>query len=102
MSENGVAVWWASPRLALPWHRTFLTPPEIERAKAFRRDEDRNRFVTANALLHLAAGRHLGAQPAIDRECPRCGGPHGKPLIDGLHASVSHSGDLIVVAITSL
>jgi len=97
-----VKVWWASPRHARPWHRTFLSPPELERAEAFRRDEDRDRFVTANALLHLAAEKHLGEKARIDRTCPRCGGPHGRPLIEGLHASVSHSGELIAVALTDL
>lgn len=97
-----VTVWWASPGHALPWHRAFLSAAEVKRADAFRRDADRDRFTTANALLHLAAGRHLGAVPAVDRTCTRCGEPHGKPLIEGLHVSVSHSGDLIAVALTEL
>lgn len=99
-----VSVWWASPRDAQPWHHAFLSPAELDRAAAFRRDEDRNRFTTANALLHLSAWRQLGARPSIERTCPQCGAPHGKPAISGggLHVSVSHSGDLIAVALTEL
>src|SRR5262245_56560988 len=97
-----VSLWWASPRDALPWHRAFLNDAERQRADGFRRDPDRDRFTTANALLHLAAWRWLGARPVVERACARCGGPHGKPVIKGLHVSVSHSGDLIAVALTEL
>lgn len=98
-----VTLWWASPRDAQPWHREFLKDAEIQRADAFRRDEDRDRFTTANALLHLAAWKHLGSRPVITRSCDRCGEPHGKPAVkDGPHVSVSHSGDLIAVAVTDL
>jgi len=101
-----VSVWWASPRDAQPWHRTFLSAAEAKRAEAYRRAEDRDRFITANALLHLSAWKHLGHRPVVDRSCTRCGEPHGKPMItgpvDGLHVSVSHSGDLIAVALTEL
>lgn len=100
---DSVTLWWASPRDALPWHRTFLTPAEQKRADAFRRDPDRDRFTTANALLHLAAWKHLGARPTVDRTCTRCGEPHGKPSLEGgPHVSISHSGDLIAVALTEL
>ncbi|HZM76705.1 MAG TPA: 4'-phosphopantetheinyl transferase superfamily protein [Candidatus Limnocylindrales bacterium] len=101
-----VTVWWASPRDAQPWHRDFLSPAEVKRAEAYRREEDRDRFTTANALLHLAAWKQLGSRPVVERACSRCGEPHGKPAISAptgsLHVSVSHSGDLIAVALTEL
>ena len=102
MPVTAVTLWWASPRDARPWHRDFLSPAEIKRAEAFRRGEDRDRFTTANALLHLAAWKHLGDRPMVDRACSRCGEPHGKPVINGVQVSVSHSGDLIAVALTEL
>ena len=98
-----VTVWWGSPGDARAWHRTFLTPAELQRAEAFRRQADRDRFTTGNALLHLAAWKHLGARPTVKRACARCGEPHGKPTVDGgVHVSISHSGDLIAVALTEL
>lgn len=97
-----VTLWWASPRQARPWHADLLTPAERRRAEAFRRDEDRDRFTTANALLRLAAEDFLGTAPVVDRTCPRCGEPHGKPRVQGVEVSVSHSGDLIAVALTDL
>jgi 4'-phosphopantetheinyl transferase len=101
--SSTVTLWWASPGDAQPWHRDFLQEAELKRADAFRRDEDRHRFTTANALLHLAVWEHLGARPVVDRACPRCGEPHGKPAVQGgPHVSVSHSGDLIAVALTEL
>jgi 4'-phosphopantetheinyl transferase len=58
------------------------------------------------ALTRLILAAHLNIGPAdvpIDRSCPRCGEPHGRPRLAtgaALDFSVSHSDDLIVVAIT--
>jgi 4'-phosphopantetheinyl transferase len=97
-----VTVWWASPAHVRPWHDELLTPAERERADAYRRREDRDRFVAANALLRLAVEQWLGHRPQIDRSCIDCGKPHGKPRIVGgpVHASVSHSGAMIAVALS--
>ncbi|MEN3539908.1 4'-phosphopantetheinyl transferase superfamily protein [Microbispora sp. ZYX-F-249] len=102
-------VWWADPR-----HETIdtLTEPlsvaELERAARFRRDQDRRRFLTGARLLRLAAGARLGISPGnvvVDRTCPDCDKHHGRPSIRAggtvLHASVSHSGDRVAVALTS-
>jgi 4'-phosphopantetheinyl transferase len=100
-----VTVWWASPAHAQPWHTTLLTEAEAVRAASYRRAEDRDRFVVANALLRLSAADHLGLpEVAIDRACSTCGEPHGKPTIPGskLQVSVSHSGDWVAVALTEL
>ncbi len=98
-----VTVWWASPAHARPWHDDLLTPAERERAEAYRRPADRDRFVVANALLRLAAERWLGFPPKVDRACDDCAKPHGKPRIiagGALEVSVSHSGERIAVALT--
>jgi 4'-phosphopantetheinyl transferase len=46
---------------------------------------------------------HTGTNPVVTRACPDCDRPHGKPLVPdtGLHVSVSHSGDLVAVAVTT-
>lgn len=90
-------------------HLRLLSPPERERHARYRRVEDRRRFALAAALLRLMVARHTGEAPgeiAIDRTCARCGEPHGRPVIGGpgaelgLHASVSHAGELAVVVLT--
>ncbi|MEO3813668.1 4'-phosphopantetheinyl transferase superfamily protein [Sphaerisporangium sp. B11E5] len=102
-------VWWARPQQ--PPADTVsgvLSPPELERALRFHRDADRRRFLTACLLLRMTAAAHLDLAPHqvhIDRRCPDCGKPHGKPHIvhpaGPLHASVSHSGDRIAVALST-
>lgn len=98
-----VTLWWASPAHVRPWHDDLLTAPERERATAYRRRADRDRFVVCNALMRLALARHLGSPADIDRTCTSCGKPHGKPAVVGhaLEISASHSGDWIAVALSA-
>jgi len=98
-----VTVWWASPAHARDWHEQLLTPAERQRADAYRRRQDRDRFVTANALLRITVARQLGRTPDIDRTCSDCGQPHGKPAVvgGGVDVSVSHSGEWITVALST-
>lgn len=70
-----------------------------------RREEDKQRLVVGNALLRLTVAGALGCRVeeiTIDRSCPDCDKPHGKPMVIGhdLHVSVSHSGDRVGVALT--
>ncbi len=62
-------------------------------------------MVLAAALLRLAVAAETGTAPGrvdVERRCPGCGEPHWRPTLPGtgLHASVSHSGDLVAVALT--
>jgi len=97
-------VWWARRQDAGPGLAGLLDETERQRWAGYRRDQDRERFVVGCALAKaVAAGAGYGEHPAriaLDRTCPRCGKPHGKPRIRGgdLELSVSHSGDLIAVA----
>jgi 4'-phosphopantetheinyl transferase len=89
-----------------PAHLAVLDGTEQARAERYRLAADRDRFRLGSVLLRMAAGRRLGAAPAdvaVDRTCRRCGAQHGRPLLPGtgLHASVSHSGDVVAVALTS-
>lgn len=91
---------------ARTWHPGLLDPTERERRAWFRRDQDRDRFTVAAALLRLAVGRRLGVAAAeieVDRTCPSCGQPHGAPRLPGreLFASISHSADRVAVAVAS-
>ena len=44
------------------------------------------------------------AQVSFDRACSQCGKPHGKPAVrgGGPELSVSHSGDLVAVAVATM
>jgi 4'-phosphopantetheinyl transferase len=83
----------------------MLDSREQARAQRYRLAEDRDRCLLGAALLRTAASHHLGVRPAdvsVDRTCPWCESQHGRPVLagSGLHASVSHSGDVVAVAIT--
>lgn len=96
-----VQVWWAG----LDHAPDLMDDAERARHATLLRDADRRRLAIGAALLRLAAGRVLGRDPRsirIDRTCPTCAKPHGKPrVVDGgdLHASVSHSGERVAVAL---
>ena len=104
-------VWWATPDLVLPESAqealaALLDPDEKARVEQLRRPEDRVRRLLGAAVLRLAAGAATGTPPAavrIERHCPTCPQPHGRPTLPGtgLHASISHSGDRVAVALTA-
>ncbi|RCG31156.1 4'-phosphopantetheinyl transferase [Sphaerisporangium album] len=103
-------VWWATPGdRTVETLSAVLSDPELERAARFRRDPDRRRFLTGAWLLRTAAATQLGVRPedvVVDRSCSDCNRHHGKPYIRTsgrrLHVSVSHSGDRVAVAMTSV
>ena len=86
-------------------HEQWLAGPEAARAGRFRLKADRDRFVLATALLRAAVASRTGGRPArvaVDRSCEHCGGQHGRPRLPGtgLAASITHSGDVVAVALT--
>ena len=105
LPPDGTAdVWWARRQDASDRHAGLLDTTERRRWAAYRRDEDRARFLTGCALAKTALARYTGLRPAdvrFDRTCGQCGEPHGKPVIEGgvVAHSVAHSGDLIAVAV---
>ncbi|QWT22996.1 4'-phosphopantetheinyl transferase superfamily protein [Subtercola sp. PAMC28395] len=90
----------------------LLEPAEHERASAFVRPGDRDRFITSHALLRLAAGEVFGVSAVtvnLDFTCRVCGGPHGRPSIaqpavlpgspSRYALSLSTSADRVAVAV---
>ena len=79
-----------------------LDDGERARAAAFLNPRDRQRFTVAHGALRLLAGHELDTRPAALTWVP---GPNGKPGLappwSGLHTSLSHSGDMIAVAIST-
>jgi 4'-phosphopantetheinyl transferase len=84
----------------------MLNSEELQRRERYVRAEDRDRFTLGAVLLRLAAAAHTERAPErilVTRTCAHCTMPHGRPVLpqDPLEASVSHSGDLVVVALSS-
>jgi 4'-phosphopantetheinyl transferase len=109
MEAGSCIVWWAKPADATPALAALLSPAERARADQFRNAEDRDRMIVAWGLARTVLADILGQDPAgiaVERECFRCGSrEHGKPrLADasaGIHFSVSHSGESILVAVSA-
>ncbi|WP_457512632.1 4'-phosphopantetheinyl transferase family protein [Streptomyces sp. TE33382] len=86
--------------------RQVLDDTEHDRAAELRRPPDRRCYVTAHVALRVLLGAHLGIDAhrvRFRREpCPCCGEPHGRPAAEDLrvplHFSLSHSGDLALLA----
>ena len=56
-------------------------------------------FLAGRALIRtLVQGIRGPGEVLIDSRCDRCGGDHGRPRTAGVSLSVSHAGDLVVVA----
>jgi 4'-phosphopantetheinyl transferase len=78
-----------------------LDDDERERMAAFRMAAPRERFVASRGLLRETLARYTGARPAAIRFCA---GAHGKPALadepdDGLRFNLSHSDDLLLIAV---
>jgi 4'-phosphopantetheinyl transferase len=100
-------VHWAALDQLRPSHLDLLDATEHERRTAYVREDDRTRFALAAALLRLTVADRTGTAPEaveIDRTCPTCGKPHGRPRLPGgaLHLSVTHSGPCAAVAVTKV
>ena len=104
LPDGTADVWWARRTDAPNRLAGLLDETERRRWAAYRRPEDRERFLVGCALAKAALARYTGRRPAgvrFDRTCATCGEPHGKPVIagGGPGHSVAHSGDLIAVAV---
>ncbi|MBB4912590.1 4'-phosphopantetheinyl transferase family protein [Actinophytocola algeriensis] len=96
-------VWWAHPAAETAALLDLLDDIERTRYGNYRRDADKRRFLTGRALIRGVAAAELGKQPrdiTIDSSCFDCGKPHGKPKVEGIEVSISHSGDWVALAVT--
>jgi 4'-phosphopantetheinyl transferase len=100
-----VDVWTAAaaPAAALVH---LLDDAERVYASALRGRQQRDRYVTAHAMLRSVLAERTGVDPArvriARRPCARCSAPHGKPFLSGQPSttfSLSHSGDITVAAV---
>ncbi|MCV9996405.1 hypothetical protein OIU93_19225 [Paeniglutamicibacter sp. ZC-3] len=110
MRQFMAEVWWSSLTAAGHGHLDMLDPTERARLESLERPADRGRFLVGAVLLRVAVASHAGIAPtdvSIDRTCNECGAPHGAPRVmnPGMAApwvSVSHSGVLVVVALSTM
>ena len=105
MSRGQVDVWRIG--LMRSWHQVnafheLLDSAERSRAKMFRTERDRRRFVVARATLRGILAEYAGLEPHRVQLTVREG---GKPVLDSeclsgaLHFNLSHSGDLALCAV---
>jgi len=99
-------VHWMDSRSLDPSDEELLSTQEKERLSRIQDVGARAARVAAAALLRRVVGEATGRDPRevlVERTCPRCGGPHGRPTLPGLdhHASATHSGHLVGVALCS-
>jgi 4'-phosphopantetheinyl transferase len=103
LAEWSALLWWARAGDASLDQLALLDEAERARLAAYRRADDRDRFLVGCALAKTVIAACTGSQPetvSFDRACRRCGRPHGKPAVaGGPEFSVAHSGDLIAVAV---
>jgi 4'-phosphopantetheinyl transferase len=99
-------VWWADRATAASHLMELLDEREQARWSRFLREEDRERYLVAHAMLRVVLAAHLGI-PARELRfstiCRHCGKTHGKPRLDhggeAIEFSLSHSGRQVVVAL---
>jgi 4'-phosphopantetheinyl transferase len=87
----------------------MLTGSERTRQSELTDSASRARAATARALLRAATAHRLGVTPTevrLDYRCAVCGGRHGKPVVrsarGSMHASVSYSGTVVLVAVSDV
>jgi 4'-phosphopantetheinyl transferase len=105
---GGCAVFWAETRDVARAAEFRLSAVERRRATGFRYEADRRQFVAGALLLRIAVARATGRQASdvvIARSCLHCGSAaHGRPTVvrpGGRHVSLTHSGDLVGVAVST-
>lgn len=105
VAADTVSVWLVGPpRSARVLARLegVLDDEERRRADGLPSEHQRRRFVVAHGAIRVILGRQLGMPPGQLRWVR---GPHGKPELAvraGPRVSLSHSGDLAVLAISTV
>jgi 4'-phosphopantetheinyl transferase len=106
IGSNRVHVWRACYYPAIVANKEFvssLCEEEIETARRFIRQADRNRYIFAHSLLRSILSTYVGCRPGqLVFESIE----HRKPILrspkfgNGIQFSLSHSKDMVLLAIT--
>ena len=105
LAADTVHVWQVDFRVAVECIsrlETTLSPDEIARAARYRFAEHRKRFIVTHGVLRDILSRYLEVPAA---QLTFSTNPHGKPALSApentwLQFNLSHSGDLILFAVT--
>ena len=101
LGPGEVQLWCARLNPPGPRERALLSTEEWIRAERFHFVRDTDRFVAGRALLRNLLARELEIDP---RQLRLRAGKHGKPELDHpetlLRFNLSHSGDLMLVALS--
>ena len=109
-SAGSADVWWLDITSVSVGRAELaeLSLEEHKRAAAFAFRADRRRYTAAHVMLRRVLSGYLDFPPSslvFHREpCPRCGKPTGRPALPlrfGLHFSLAHSGDAVLIAVAS-
>lgn len=76
--------------------RRFLSPSECERLESYRSRDAAERYVVTRSLVRTVLGAHTGVAP---RDLHVRLTSTGKPEAEGVHFNVTHSGDIVLLAI---
>lgn len=96
--SNVVQVWSSAAAGPVEW----LSQTERQRLSRFRSSAAAQDFLVGTTLARFALGSWLGvpeAEVPLDRTCERCGGPHGRPRVEGAHVSIAHAAGTALVAV---
>ena len=103
LGDDEIHVWKASLTHLVPHVpvlRSVLDASELERAARYHFDEDRQRHVVARGLVRTLAGHYLDRPPAALRfGTGRYGKPHLSDDDACLAFNLSHSGDVVLIAL---
>lgn len=107
--EGGSRVLVAWQRVQRGLSADGLDDVETARVARLRREQDRDRYLTAHHAARRVAGEWIDCPPddvVFDRTCGRCGEQHGAPTVVGPagarplpSVSLTHSGDVVGVAL---
>jgi len=107
-SAGSADVWWLDITSVSVGRAELaeLSLEEHKRAAAFAFRADRRRYTAAHVMLRRVLSGYLDIPPSslvFHREpCPRCGKPTGRPALEqryGVHFSLAHSGDAVLIAV---
>jgi len=100
LAPGEVQLWRAHLCEATSEEAALLSPDECKRAERFHFPQDTQCFIAGRVALRTILGAQLGMPPG---EVKLRAGAHGKPELDAdtlLRFNLSHSGDLMLVALT--
>jgi 4'-phosphopantetheinyl transferase len=76
--------------------RRYLSSAECERLESYRSRAAAERYVVTRSLVRTVLGAHTGVAP---KELAVRLTPTGKPEAEGVHFNVTHSGEIILLAV---